>query len=67
MKLIQILLLTILVSCETEHKPPFIITEKKEFNWYFNGSATYKYQDVNGRWNHFVDTANKYNIGDTIK
>lgn len=66
MKKLSILLVMILVGCDTTVKKPFIIT-KKEINISSKDECMYYYKDAQGRTEYFYETNNKYNIGDTIK
>jgi hypothetical protein len=62
-------LLIILVGCDHTPMKPFIITGEET---HYNGYSEYSYDCSNA--NHpfaspdsFIDSTNKYNIGDTIK
>lgn len=66
-KLLSVFLFSaILVSCQLEPRKlekPFIITGKMPHY----SESEYRFQDKNGKVDYFIDIANKYNIGDTIK
>lgn len=61
-KLIALLILITVFGCGL--KKPFVIVNKYDKPF---GRAEYWYQDERGTQANFYDSANKYNIGDTLK
>lgn len=51
-----------------EHNPtqPFIITSKVINQGGYAGECSYRYIGQNGVEGHFIDTNDKFNVGDTL-
>lgn len=64
----KVFILLLLAACgEKPMEKPFVVVNKYFDGGYGKGVAKYYYQDKYGREYDFVDSVNKYNIGDTIK
>lgn len=53
-----------ITGCEEPKQKPFIIIYKSDC---WNCEMTYEFVDANGITNRFIDSCQKYNIGDTLK
>lgn len=64
-KLLTILMIAAcMVGCTETTEKPFIIHST---DWCNEGEKVYRYHGSNNMYGAFVDSCNKYQIGDTIK